>query len=152
MVLAGRVLFSLRSLGSLASSTENKASSINKTYPNATNSEGRKTYLQPKLGDHIVTIPLSNIVFCVSQKDIVCTIGLSCQLTSLVLTFILTILGFQISGKIVPIDEFFPAYYCLEAALIINSVVDPIICVAFSGNFRDALIDMICCRKNRRNT
>ena len=95
---------------------ENKASSINKSFLNATNSEGRKTYLQPKLGDHIVNIPLSNIVFCVSQKDIVCTIGLSCQLTSLVLTFILTILGFQISGKIVPIDDFFPTYYCLEAA------------------------------------
>ena len=127
-------------------------SSINRTFLNTTHSGGRKTYLQPKKGDHVVHIPLSNIVFCVSQKDIVCTIGLFCQLTGLVLTFILTILGFRISGKIVPIDNFFPAYYCLESALIINSLIDPIICVAFSGNFRTALLDMIYCRKIRTNT
>ena len=106
-----------------------------------------KTYLQLKSGDHVVTIPLSNIAFCVSRQDIICTIGLSCQLTSLILAFILTILGFKISGKIVPIHDFFPAYYCLEAALIINSVVDPIICVAFSSDFRKALKDIILCKK-----
>ena len=109
--------------------------------------KGTKTYLQPKSGDHVVNIPLSNITFCVSRQDIICTIGLSCQVTSLILAFILCTFGFTISGKVVTLHDFFPAYYCLEAGLIINSLVDPIICVAFSNNFRIALKDIILCRK-----
>ena len=107
------------------------------------NSVSDEIILRPKLGDRVINIPLTNVVLCVSQKDIICTIGLACQLASLILTFILTILGFRNSGKIVPIHEFFWGYYCLEVALLINSLVDPIVCVMFSKNFRDALKSMV---------
>ena len=106
-------------------------------------SDGRRLVIQPKLGDHVVNIPCTNVVVCISQKDIICTIGLACQLLSLIITFILTIFAFRISGKIVTVYEFFRSYYCLESALIINSVVDPIVCVVFSHNFREAFKNMM---------
>ena len=106
-------------------------------------SDGRTTIIQPKFGDRVVNIPYTNVVLCVSHKDLICTIGLACQLSSLIITFILTIFAFRISGKIVTIYDFFRGYYCLEVALIINSVVDPIVCVVFSKNFRDAFKSMV---------
>ena len=114
------------------------------------NLAGRKTIIQPKLGDRIVNIPYTNVVLCLSQKDIICTIGLSCQLASLIVTFILSIIGFRTSGKIITIYEFLVAYYCLEVALIINSVVDPILCLMFSSDFRDALKTTLCSCKLKR--
>ena len=103
------------------------------------NSKGEKKIVQPKLGDRVINIPLTDTVLCISRTDVICTIGLSCQLLSLITTFILLIFGFRISGKIVTMNEFFAAYYCMEIALLVNSVIDPIVSVIFSTNFRDAL-------------
>ena len=111
------------------------------------NSAGQRVTMEPKKGDRIVSIPYTNVQLCISRSDIVCTIGLSCQLASLIFTFILTVFGFRISGKIVTINEFFAGYYCLEIALLINSVIDPIVCVIFSQKFRNALKDTICAAK-----
>ena len=107
------------------------------------NSEGQKTILQPKRGDRVVKIPYTNALLCISKKDVICTVGLACQLSSLITTFILTIFALRISGKIVTVYELFQGYYCLEVALIINSVVDPIVCVIFSKKFRNAFESMI---------
>ena len=103
------------------------------------NSKGEKKIVQPKLGDRVINIPLTDTVLCISRTDVICTIGLSCQLLSLIATFILLIFGFRISGKIVTMNEFFSAYYCMQIALLLNSVIDPIVSVIFSTNFRDAL-------------
>ena len=112
-----------------------------------TNSKGEKKIVQPKIGDHVINIPLTDNIICVSHTDIICTIGLSCQLLSLIATFILTIFGFRLSGKILTIYEFFTGYYCLEVALLINSVVDPIVSVIFSASFRNALKCLIYPRR-----
>ena len=112
-----------------------------------TNSKGEKKIVQPKIGDHVINIPLTDNIICVSRTDIICTIGLSCQLLSLIATFILTIFGFRLSGKILTIYEFFTGYYCLEVALFINSVVDPIVSVIFSASFRNALKYLIYPRR-----
>ena len=112
-----------------------------------TNSKGEKKIVQPKIGDHVINIPLTNNIICVSRTDIICTIGLSCQLLSLIATFILTIFAFQKSGKILTINELFTGYYCFEIALFINSVVDPIVSVIFSASFRNALKGVIFPRR-----
>ena len=116
--------------------------SVNKRHDQSfefVNSKGEKKTVQPKLGDRVINIPLTDSVLCISQTDVICTIGLSCQLLSLITTFILLIFGFRISGKIVTMNEFFTAYYCMEIALLVNSVIDPIVSVIFSTKFRDAL-------------
>ena len=116
--------------------------SVNKKHDQSmefVNSKGEKKIVQPKLGDRVINIPLTDTVLCISQTDVICTIGLSCQLLSLIATFILLIFGFRISGKIVTMNEFFTAYYCMQIALLLNSVIDPIVSVIFSTNFRDAL-------------
>ena len=91
----------------------------------------------------MVNIPMTKAVICVSTKDIVCTASLSSQVASLIVTFILTIVGFRISGKIITIDTFLSAYYCLEVALIMNSIIDPMTCVLFSRNFRNTAINTL---------
>ena len=70
--------------------------------------------LPPRTGTYMVNVPMTKVVICVSKQDIVCTASLSSQVASLIVTFILTIVGFSISGKIVTIDTFFSAYYCME--------------------------------------
>ena len=112
-----------------------------------TNSKGEKKIVQPKVGDRVINIPLTDNVICISRTDIICTIGLSCQLLSLIATFILTIFGFRLSGKILTIYEFWTGCYCFEVALFINSVVDPIVSVIFSASFRNALKGLIYPRK-----
>lgn len=112
-----------------------------------TNSKGEKKIVQPKIGDHVINIPLTDNIICVSRTDVICTIGFSCQLLGLIATFILTIFGFRMSGKIVTVYEFFTGYYCLELALFINSVVDPIVSVIFSSSFRNALKCLIYPRR-----
>ena len=120
--------------------------SVNKKHDQSmefVNSKGEKKIVQPKLGDRVINIPLTDTVLCISRTDVICTIGLSCQLLSLITTFILLIFGFRISGKIVTMDEFFFAYYCMEIALLVNSVIDPIVSIIFSTKFRDALKGLI---------
>ena len=112
-----------------------------------TNSKGEKKIVQPKVGDRVINIPLTDNVICISRTDIICTIGLSCQLLSLIATFILTIFGFRLSGKILTIYEFFTGCYCFEVALFMNSVVDPIVSVIFSASFRNALKGLIYPRR-----
>ena len=107
------------------------------------NSDGTKTVVQPKVGDHVINVPYTNAVLCISQKDIVCTIGLSCQLTILIITFILCSVAFRMSGKIVPVSEFFQKFYGLEVGFILNSMVNPVVCVIFSTNFREAFKSMV---------
>ena len=117
---------------------ERKKTRIKREAIQRVDSDSGKKIIQPKLGDRVVSIPRTNVVLCISRTDVICTIALACQLSSLVITFILTIFGIRIAGKIVTIHEYFLAGYFLEIALIINSVVDPIICVVFSSDFRDA--------------
>ena len=112
-----------------------------------TNSKGEKKIVQPKVGDRVINIPLTDNVICISRTDIICTIGLSCQLLSLIATFILTIFGFRLSGKILTIYELLTGCYCFEVALFINSVVDPIVSVIFSASFRNALKGLIYPRR-----
>ena len=97
----------------------------------------------PRTGTYMVNVPMTKVVICVSKQDIVCTASLSSQVASLIVTFILTIVGFSISGKIVTIDRFFTSYYCTEVALIMSSIVDPLTCVLFSRNFRKATISTL---------
>ena len=107
------------------------------------NSDGTKTVIQPKIGDRVINVPYTNAVVCISQKDIVCTIGLSCQLTILIITFILCSFCFRMTGKIVPLSEFFQGLYSLEIGFILNSMVNPVVCVIFSTNFREAFKSMM---------
>ena len=122
---------------------QRKITQINSKKFERINSEGQKTTMEPKVGDHVVNIPVANVLLCISRKDVICTLGLTCQIVSLIVTFILTVFGFKISGKIVNVYEMFRGGYYLEAALIINSVVDPIVCVVFSSSFRDAFKRMV---------
>ena len=112
-----------------------------------TNSKGEKKIVQPKLGDRVINIPLTDNVICISRTDIICTIGLSCQLLSLIATFILAIFGFRGSGKILTIYEFLIGYCCFEVALLINSAIDPIVSVIFSASFRKSLKGLIYPRR-----
>merc|ERR1712096_413004 len=79
--------------------------------------------IQPKRGNYVVHVPITNVVICVSQRDILCTAGLLCQLVSLMLTFILTLICASVTRKIVTIDRYMLSYYCGEIALILNSVI-----------------------------
>ena len=90
-----------------------------------------------------VNIPLTNLVFCVTRKDIICTAGLTSQIICLCITHALLFYTFKISGQKVSSERYISAIYSLEAAFILNTIVDPIICIIFSSKYRNAAKDIL---------
>lgn len=98
---------------------------------------GSKTGLQSNR-NYFLKIPRSEKIVSVSRKDIFCTTSLTLQLLCLLITHSLTIFAFSISGKRVSLKRFILSYYAFEIALLINTIVHPLVCILFSSNYRDA--------------
>ena len=89
-------------------------------------------------GLHKFPVPLTKVVLCLSDSDITCSISLTLQLICLCITHVLTVFSFKISGQEVSLERYMLSCYSMEVAFLINTMVDPIVCVIFSSNFRNA--------------
>ena len=108
----------------------------------------RKRKIFPKVNDYkpvvpisgakLVNIPLTSAVICVSRKDIICTTSLVLQVVCLIITYILSFNGFNISGKEVPLESYIWAIRFIELSLLMITMVDPITSMIFSSNYRIA--------------
>ena len=97
----------------------------------------------PISGAKLVAVPLTNVVLCLSRHDIVCTASLTSQLVCLLITHVLTVFGFRISGEMVSIDAYDASTFAFEIAFLINTLVDPFICIIFSTSFRCAALEFL---------
>ena len=108
----------------------------------------RKRKIFPKVNDYkpvvpisgakLVNIPLTSAVICVSRKDIICTTSLVLQVVCLIITYILSFNGFNISGKEVPLESYIWAIRFIELSLLMITMVDPVTSMIFSSNYRIA--------------
>ena len=108
----------------------------------------RKRILFPKVEDYkpvvpisgakLVNIPLTSAVICVSRKDIICTTSLILQVICLIITYILSFNGFNISGKEVSLERYIWAIRFTELSMLMITMVDPITSMIFSSNYRSA--------------
>ena len=108
----------------------------------------RKRKIFPKVNDYkpvvpisgakLVNIPLTSAVICVSRKDIICTTSLVLQVVCLIITYILSFNGFNISGKEVSLESYIWAIRFIELSLLMITMVDPITSMIFSSNYRNA--------------
>ena len=90
-------------------------------------------------GTFSVSIPLTKVVLCVSNKDLVCTASLTTQIICLVVTHVLMIYCFRIGGQEVTLSKYESVSVCIEIAVIINSFISSCVSLMFSSNFRDAV-------------
>ena len=103
-------------------------------------------------GVHKFPVPLTKVVLCLSNSDISCSISLTLQLTCLCITHVLTVFTFLISGQEVSLERYMLSCYSLEAALLINTMVDPIVCIIFSSNYRNAAKTIMTLRRSTYKT
>ena len=90
-------------------------------------------------GSRNLNVPMTNVVLCVSKKDIICTASLTSQLVCLAVTLLLAASSFSYGrGQIMSLDNNVNNAYSFELAMIINTIIDPMVCVIFSSNFRKA--------------
>ena len=87
---------------------------------------------------HLVHIPLTSAVICVSRKDIICTASLTLQVICLLATHFLSIFTFRISGKEVTLERYLSALRTWEISLLMITMVDPLSCIIFSSSYREA--------------
>ena len=106
----------------------------------------------PISGAKLVNVPLTKVVLCLSHQDIVCTASLTSQILCLLITHVLTVFGFRISGEIVSIDAYFASTIAFEMAFLINTMVDPIICIIFSSPYRCAASEFLKGALNKKVT
>ena len=106
----------------------------------------------PISGAKLVNVPLTKVVLCLSRHDIVCTASLTSQILCLLITHVLTVVGFRISGQIVSIDAFAASTFAFEIAFLINTMVDPLICIIFSSRYRSAASDLLKEVLNKKET
>ena len=92
----------------------------------------------PNPDAHLVHIPLTSAVICVSRKDIICTASLSLQVVCLLATHFLSMFTFKISGKEVPLERYLSALRTWEISLLMITMVDPLSCIIFSSSYREA--------------
>ena len=97
----------------------------------------------PVSGAYKINIPLTKVVLCVSQRDIVCTASLTCQIICLILTHVLMVYSFTTSGKKISLSRYESSTICIEIALIINGLVDSLVSLLFSSNFREAAFKIV---------
>ena len=99
-------------------------------------------------GIHKIPVPLTKVVLCLSNSDITCSISLTLQLICLCITHMLTVFTFRIAGQEVSLERYMQSVYSMEVALLINTMVDPIVCVVFSSDFRNAVKAIISLRRS----
>ena len=118
----------------------------------------RKRILFPKVEDYkpvvpisgakLVNIPLTSAVICVSRKDIICTTSLILQVICLVITYILSFNGFNISGKEVSLERYIWSIRFTELSMLMITMVDPITSMIFSSNYRSAAKSILKCGRS----
>ena len=106
----------------------------------------------PISGAKLVAVPLTKFVLCVSRHDIVCTASLTSQIVCLLITHVLTVFGFRISGEMVSIDAYDASTFAFEIAFLINTLVDPFICIIFSTSYRCAALEFLKRTLNEKRT
>ena len=106
----------------------------------------------PISGARLVAVPLTNVVLCLSRHDIVCTASLTSQIICLLITHVLTVFGFRISGEMVSIDAYDASTFAFEIAFLINTLVDPFICIIFSTSYRCAALEFLKGTLNEKRT
>ena len=116
-------------------------------------SKRRNKVLIPKVNDYktvvpisgakLVHIPLTSAVICVSRKDIICSTSLILQVLCLLITYILSFTGFNISGKVVSLERYIWSIRFTELSLLMITMVDPIVCMIFSSNYRRAARNIV---------
>ena len=106
----------------------------------------------PISGAKLVNVPLTKVVLCLSRQDIACTASLTSQILCLLITHVLTVFGFRISGQIVSIDAYAASTFAFEIAFLINTMVDPLICIIFSSHYRCAASDFLKAVLNKKET
>ena len=92
----------------------------------------------PNSEARLVNIPLTSAVICVTPKDIICTASLSLQVLCLLATHFLSMYTFKISGKEVPLERYLSALKAWEISVLMITMVDPLSCIIFSSNYREA--------------
>ena len=93
----------------------------------------------PQRGCRNVKVPMTKVVLCVSKKDIICTASLTSQLACLAVTVILIVSMFSNGrGQVITINQYIRNIYSFEVAMILNTIIDPVVCIIFSSNFRKA--------------
>ena len=97
----------------------------------------------PAAGAYKVNIPLTKVVLCVSQRDIVCTASLSCQIICLIITHALMVYCFSAGGRKISLARYQSVCVCIEIASIINAFVDSLVSLLFSSNFREAAFKIV---------
>ena len=89
-----------------------------------------------------IPVPMTGTTLTVSKKDIITTASLSAQLLVMILTLSMTVKAVKISGRRVIFDEWFSSWMCLLFAHTMTTLVDPLVCVICSSEYRNALQDL----------
>ena len=103
-------------------------------------------------GAHKLNIPLTEVVLCVTQKDITCTAALTSQIVCLCITSALIIYVFQVTGLKITLERYISGIYCMEIGFIMHTLVDPIVCIIFSSNYRVAAKNILQKERNNGNS
>ena len=103
-------------------------------------------------GVHKLPVPLTKVVLCLSNSDITCSISLTLQLICLCITHMLTVFSFKIAGQEVSLERYMLSVYSMEVAFLINTMVDPIVCIIFSSNYRNAAKAIMTLRRSTYKT
>ena len=86
-----------------------------------------------------IKVPMTKVVLSASAQDITCTRGLSAQLFVMFVTFVLYILPVQHSNKIITVQAFYLSSIGIELGFFFNALIDPLVCLIFSSEFRAAV-------------
>ena len=86
---------------------------------------------------------MTKVVLCVSERDIVCTASLTCQMICLMITHALMVFCFSVGGRKISLARYESICVCIEVATIINVFVDPLVSLLFSSNFREAAYELL---------
>ena len=137
---SGKVSSVMPGLGLSKASTsgENTKTTMRKFLPHA---EDYQTEAPPR-GCRKFNVPMTEVVLCVAKNDITCMKSLTSQLICLAFTFILMASVFSNRGQIVALETLVNMFYRYELALFLTTLIDPMVCVIFSSNFRKAAIPM----------
>ena len=89
-----------------------------------------------------IPVPMTGATLTLSKKDIITTASLSAQLLVMILTLSMTVKAVKISGRRVIFDEWFSSWMCFLFAHTMTTLVDPLVCVICSSEYRNALHDL----------
>ena len=96
-----------------------------------------------KKGNLTFPVPMTGVTVAVSKKDIITSASLSAQLLVMILTLSMTVKALKISGQKVPFDDWFSSWMHLLVAHTMITLVDPMVCVICSSEYRKALYEIL---------